>query len=1325
MKNFNKPYTRVTKTMKSFVSIKQRIVAAVTATFMLLQICLPAAVAAATLVGNDRISNAMTSPQFRPSTKNGYLYEQATYSDSQFTNSKNITSFQAELFAAKLNVGAPTFIPIAGDITIFIPTYPVGKLIGDNYVQNRYIRQQITDLLGRHLIDAATDTDEVTQINRLYNNAKTFAITKSSLYKYGDNLPAAEVIALDMIWPERRTINGVQVMVPIVYLSPATVNKFSINDHKIEFLGGLAEFETITLNHASLVSGINTLIKTKGDLKSTNSTISSEGDLNLVVGGTLNNLSSTIAAAKNISIVAGQLNNKTLLQPFTDRFGAGTRLGRVSTIDAAGNITVNSANNIAFEGATATATNGAIKLVAGGNISIAPVFPSYQRVYKDGQWQVQYSSLDVIGSSIKAQDTISLSAAGAIQISASQLISSKGGIELLAQQGIYVLDELGNTQVYKKDKIGRKTGTESDFKSWAIRSVLDAGKNILLYTESGDITLKGAKITSTEGTQVTAKNGKVHLLVTKEQSQHYLNTVRKGSWTIKTVDDTKIVEKGIPNAIIGGFAVEALSGIDVEYTGIDMKANPNATLKDQIEEFRKIPELKWMADLYDSKIQKVDWDQVELVYKDIRKYKSNLSPAAMAIIAIIVCVCTAGAGAALAGAVSTSVSAAAAAGVSAATAATIGSAVGTAVAAGAVTLATGAAQSLAAGNNLRETVNAMDSDESLKSLAVSMVTAGAMSALKVEGLTPFDEKTGVGNFSNQAYQAVVSSTVRAGVSVTINGGNSDDYLNAFKTNLATYAINTIGQKLSDKITMSTSLTEASKYISHAAMGCLTSGLTNKLSDEDFKNACISGAGGAVIAQATADLLSAKATEVNGQILHAPQTITPNNIGSTLGYLGANGVDISKLLAGITAFALGGDVNAAASGAGMTAQSYRDSLQAVAQIGSLMHGMGMIGCTSNDVVLCGASAVEMELRSGLKALDYSAEAIEAEATAQRNLGLFKSIGEFNKLYLSDNVLTDMAGKETTASYSDEELIIAKQRMSALSTKIVEYTGKANIRIEQAGDIAKDAIKVTLDKPILVPLKTTIAYTAKKGAEIAKAAIDAIPGAAEALDAKEKLEEGIGIGANAYLSGNSYGGVDEAHHDLKNKDELETHSAKAITWIVVTAIGVAASAYGVYKHLDVGKDKFDGDKIVDIGSWGEKRLTSKQGTLKGDPEKPHGDLQQMEGIRLQNEAAETLSKHGLDIEMLKSVNTSGVKNPDLKINGVEADVYSPESGAIGTIGKGIKGKVETEQASVIVVNLDRSKGSFTADDVYKNISEWPVANLKSLYVIKNGVVYKKDY
>ncbi|QEY18481.1 hypothetical protein D0C16_22375 [Cellvibrio sp. KY-GH-1] len=956
------------KKFKSYISLKQRITAAFMVAVMLLQICVPTVALAATAWGTQAEFNRQLQLQLESglfsrveNTAADDAYKGAYYIYQEPQPTTNLLDFYRDYNQ--------------------ISDSPVIKMVGDTFVQTRLIRSQIKALLGRFLIPKSIApltvyAAEAEQINKLYAAGIGYGGPKDNRIPMGTLLAANASVATDMIWPEVRTITtstgDVNVWVPVVHLSQATMES-KVDGHDINLFGD-TKFAGLTLSEDVLLTGGNNTITGVNGIINNGGNIQALGNITLSSSGTIANLGGVFSATGNLKIVADNFYNKTLVVPYKDKNGEGTKIGRVAQITGS-SIEVVAADGITFEGASAVSTEGTLTLSAENDINILPVQTGSSGQSQSGHWEINKSTTDLLMSRLVAEDTLSLIAGGVINITASELISTRGGIELLAKNGIHILDELEQTTIQKEDRKGKTTGTSSEFRTEAVRAILKAGKGVLLDSDFGDVTLRATEITSTEGAQVNAKNGKVHLLMTKELEEFHLQTVKKGSWTIKTRTEDVIHENNIQNAIIGGLEVQAKYGINVEYTGKE-----DASLRQQLDEYAKMPEMAWMAKLYnkcwvekeDEGITlgaisatdpanatncdgpKVSWKQIEEVHKEIRKSKSTLSPAAMAIIAIAVCIAMGPAGAGLIGAGGiggATVTATSLAGVTTVT--TTISLSGAIAQAAMLTLATQAAQSLAAGNNLRETISSFDSDENLRSLAISMATAGAMNYTGVGKLELFDVPPGTeynfASFGNQAYNAVVGATINSAVSVTINGGNSDAYKDAFKQSLALQAVNTIGDVMTEKIGgfasgQNPQINEAMKYIALAGTGCII-GLASSSASSSSSNSsvCYSGAGGAVIGEYVGELYSESKQREQQALIE--KYLLEKGIANTTDFYNLDpmaygqlvaqrpkftheeifnmkliGVDLAKLSAALTAFVAGADVNVAAD-AGERASRY--------------------------------------------------------------------------------------------------------------------------------------------------------------------------------------------------------------------------------------------------------------------------------------------------------------------------------------------------------------------------------------------------------------------
>ena len=123
-----------------------------------------------------------------------------------------------------------------------------------------------------------------------------------------------------------------------------------------------------------------------------------------------------------------------------------------------------------------------------------------------------------------------------------------------------------------------------------------------------------------------------------------------------------------------------------------------------------------------------------------------------------------------------------------------------------------------------------------------------------------------------------------------------------------------------------------------------------------------------------------------------------------------------------------------------------------------------------------------------------------------------------------------------------------------------------------------------------------------------------------------------------------------------------------------------------------------------------------SLTGEPEVPkkNGQPDYIRSIERQNEAARKLAQAGYDVEQLPEIQRNG-SNPDLKINGELADVYSPITNSPISVLKTVAGKVLKRAPSVVVYLAD---SPISLDDLSQALAANPVSGLKKLNIMKNN-------
>jgi filamentous hemagglutinin len=178
--------------------------------------------------------------------------------------------------------------------------------------------------------------------------------------------------------------------------------------------------------------------------------------------------------------------------------------------------------------------------------------------------------------------------------------------------------------------------------------------------------------------------------------------------------------------------------------------------------------------------------------------------------------------------------------------------------------------------------------------------------------------------------------------------------------------------------------------------------------------------------------------------------------------------------------------------------------------------------------------------------------------------------------------------------------------------------------------------------------------------------------------------------------------------------QTAKASAVTSTEASDAGKTASSVNKGNFTGGGAALGDDSQFV----VGERQLPAKQGTLSGIPELPPANAppDQVRAVNRQNETAQVLADHGLDVTQLPNTGRPGA-NPDLSINGEVADVYAPTSGNLQTVRDTVATKVST-QAPNVVINLADSPLSST--QVAQFLQRNPVAGMDSVILIKNGKV-----
>jgi len=856
----------------------------------------------------------------------GYFYEQVVAHNSDaFENVK--------------------LVPInVSDITIFVPAIPSKPLyIGTPYVERGILKNQLYQLLNKSWISVNnggySDFNELTK--DLYDNAQKLITNKQ--FKFGQNLTQAQIdnLSEDVIWPEKRTLrSGKSVYIPLVYLSKATIASNKLVGSQFSFNNADINTKNFVVNGVSIEARRNLIINTLNNFTAiANGKVIAGGDLTINSGNELSNLSSKISG-QTVTLTAHKLTNNTLVSRYDYGHGFSESFDTLGVIESIGDLNIQTSGDLISHGGQFD-TQASMRIVSGGDVILRTQQANNERYQSGDGWTDSEKSLVNLQTQLSAIDLLSITASNSI-ISHGAIIKSEGILELLADKGITIIPA---EDIYSSSKsfdtsgsgvFGSDESESEDLKrATIVRSLLKAGNSMVLKTEQGNIVLKAASVDSRGSASLIAKNGEIDFRIAKLIESLDVKKSYEGSLSFRYQGHGYNREVAYYNEFItsGGLMLDANNGVRIEYVGDGSK-----NLDDILNSLSQNPELAWMQQVRnDPNIDPIVWDKVELILDEWDYDQSGLSPAAMAILAVVMAVATGGGGLAVLA------EGAIAAGVNAAVTAMVIQA---------------SASLLANGGDISLTLKELGSKDSLKSLAATMVTAGVLNNLNstlFSGAT--DAATGVtlpnyfeqfagldaGSLVSQLSQRMIQTTVSTSLSHIVTGESFDSLGKSLTTSLMLSSISFLGEKLANNIGLAASdkdldgnskeieIDIATQYIAHAALGCALGSANTAINggnSEAAESGCFSGAGGAIIGEFVAKYKRAELEEkqeklyefVGKELLASQENKKFKSVAELQIYrekqfkklqnLQKQGVDISRLVAGITIFALGGDTQTA-------------------------------------------------------------------------------------------------------------------------------------------------------------------------------------------------------------------------------------------------------------------------------------------------------------------------------------------------------------------------------------------------------------------------------
>ncbi|WP_392552113.1 DUF637 domain-containing protein [Orbus wheelerorum] len=554
------------------------------------------------------------------------------------------------------------------------------------------------------------------------------------------------------------------------------------------------------------------------------SVIDSVGNVMISAGRDLYSKAATIQSKGNIDLIVGRdfllpAVAYTINQPNTVK-----NLHVVTDINAAKKLTVAVNGDLIANGANFT-SGGDMQLSSHGKMEFNSVVNSSE------------TQLGKTKSANTTQQNVVLSSGGNLNLQSDSSIllqatdlDAEKSINAAAKGGFLFAQAMQESSFYETKTTKRKWYGK---KKTVIKTTRNVVNQVVDFTANDDITLissgdsiyQASQINAGKDIKLASTSGKV-IFEGVSDTEFNQKIVKSTGFFIKQSD--KGYEKEtwrLPVINAGGeFTVDAANGITA-----DIIAQKTQSLSNALSLLSNTEGTSWLKDL--DKKGDVEWNKVQDAYSSWDYSTQSLNPVIAAVIAVAVAVVTSGAGLAAGGAVAGSVGA---------TGAT-GAVVTQGVAAGFTALSSKAAISLVENKgNISKTLHDLGSNESIKSIATSMIVGGAMAGFdqafgisqnanpnaNVNAIDPTQKLTLISNgeWGKVAQSVIGRSIIDSSVNTAINGGS-------FKDRFATALLSNIGNQVN---------AEAANWIGHG--GYITS-TTGKLFSHAASSAIAAEIGG--------------------------------------------------------------------------------------------------------------------------------------------------------------------------------------------------------------------------------------------------------------------------------------------------------------------------------------------------------------------------------------------------------------------------------------------------------------------------------------------------
>ncbi|MBB3571831.1 hemagglutinin repeat-containing protein [Rhizobium sp. BK491] len=411
--------------------------------------------------------------------------------------------------------------------------------LGDAYFDNQLIDTQLRQLVGDGLGKGSfiPGDDAIEQMKTLLDNGVAYAEAHGLALGQALTPEQAASLTQSMVIYQTETVDGVQVLAPVVYLSAADRAKAGSSAAKIA--GGSVDMTVGNLNNSGAIAAAGGLTLAASSIKASGGTFYAGGNLNL-------NAENGITLTAQTLTIGGQT-----IVPTGAQSGA------------------NAGGNLLLAGGDGGLTIAGTKVAAGGNASL-----SGDTVTLAAASQTNGGKNSLVGSSVTTGGDLGISGTNGVNIIASSA-SSGGDMAVVSTNGAVNIVSAGvDNRSVAKDRNGTTTRTSSQTQQG---SSLTSGGSMLVSGDQG-VLIAGSSLTAAGNVGLLSTNGNIAITASQDQTSNQSKTVASSANGYKSAStsSTSITNTGSSITSTGGsVTVEADTG-NISVIGSDVAAKGGA-----------------------------------------------------------------------------------------------------------------------------------------------------------------------------------------------------------------------------------------------------------------------------------------------------------------------------------------------------------------------------------------------------------------------------------------------------------------------------------------------------------------------------------------------------------------------------------------------------------------------------------------------------------------------------------------------------------------------------------------------------------------------------